>query len=355
MAVYFDHHVGARFARKFPALDMHRGCEECRGIVAAMDSAGLAVDISMAAKQIVRNANRHALKEFGATRSEQTKAVASEIEKVVAEAKASVPSPKKLVGDHLTFRSTDAHSDVTLTTIHYNPCKYRRLRETYYEWLPTLPQKPICYELVFDDDEPEIEGSVVVRGTRSRNLMWQKEPLCNLLLTNCTTPYFVWSDHDMIWQDTNWLSNAIGLLDDRTHAVQLFRRFIRPEQSGEKKITNGTTSGGSAPGGAWLAKTDWLRKLGGFPVHKIVGGGDTDIYRKMKRHATCLDSDVIHLWHGDKKHRQHHTRMDILRRRRYKHGKDTRINENGILEWCSDKPDLHREVREFFEGRKEDG
>jgi hypothetical protein len=33
---------------------------------------------------------------------------------------------------------------------------------------------------------------------------------------------------------------------------------------------------------------------------------------------------------------------------------DIKINENGIWEWASDKPELHEEVAEYFEERKED-
>lgn len=45
--------------------------------------------------------------------------------------------------------------EVSLVTFHFNPMRYHRLRETYYEWLPTLGplvESLRCYELVFDDD-----------------------------------------------------------------------------------------------------------------------------------------------------------------------------------------------------------
>ena len=33
--------------------------------------------------------------------------------------------------------------------------------------------------------------------------------------------------------------------------------------------------------------------------------------------------------------------------------RDVRVNEQGVLEWATDKPKLHREVTEYFNNRKE--
>jgi hypothetical protein len=72
-------------------------------------------------------------------------------------------------------------SDFALITTHFNPQRFRRLRETYYQWRPTIEVPVICYEMVLGDAEPEIDGSVVIRGDEN-NLLWQKERLINLAI-----------------------------------------------------------------------------------------------------------------------------------------------------------------------------
>ncbi|WP_144057447.1 glycosyltransferase family 2 protein [Novipirellula maiorica] len=255
-------------------------------------------------------------------------------------------------------------SQVTLATIHYNPCGYRRMRETYYEWLPTLgplAQSLVCYELVFDDDRTEIEGSRVIRGTRQDNAMWQKEPLLNIALANCKTPYFAWVDHDMVFQNPNWLSQAIKAITDKTPAVQLFSRidYLRLDRTYHHSIPSCTSLGRARrrcnPGGMWLAQTNWLRRVGGFPIGNIVGGGDATFLSRHCDQTSHIEGAVYHLWHGSQGHRQHGTRQSILSRHGFDASTDIRLNSDGILEWASEKPKLQAEVREFFQRRREDG
>ena len=77
----------------------------------------------------------------------------------------------------------DGIDSTRLVTFHFNPLRYERLRATYENWLPTLGDLAdhlVCYEVVFDDDQPEIRGSRILRGRRDRNLVFQKEAILNL-------------------------------------------------------------------------------------------------------------------------------------------------------------------------------
>ena len=62
---------------------------------------------------------------------------------------------------------------------------------------------------------------------------------------------------------------------------------------------------------------------------------------------------VLHIWHGDRANRDYTHRYEILKGNAYDPVRDVRVNEQGVLEWATDKPKLHREVTEYFNNRKE--
>lgn len=80
---FYDHRIGTRFAAAHPDLRLTRKCQTCRTILARMDYAGLQVDTSNAARDIVRNANRTALLEFGPDRNSQRIAIAEALQQMI--------------------------------------------------------------------------------------------------------------------------------------------------------------------------------------------------------------------------------------------------------------------------------
>jgi hypothetical protein len=73
------------------------------------------------------------------------------------------------------------------------------------------------------------------------------------------------------------------------------------------------------------------------------------------RNAEYIQSDGYHLWHGDHKNRQYGIRNKLLIDNAFDPATDIRVGENGLLEWASDKPELHAGVARFFANRREDG
>ncbi len=69
----------------------------------------------------------------------------------------------------------------------------------------------------------------------------------------------------------------------------------------------------------------------------------------------CAPGLALHLWHGDPANRGYGSRTAIMRRGEFDPAVDLRLNAEGVWEWASDKPALHREVRSYFDGRREDG
>ncbi|QDV67202.1 hypothetical protein Poly24_08940 [Rosistilla carotiformis] len=248
--------------------------------------------------------------------------------------------------------------DVTIVTTHFNPVGFRRARETYYEWLPTLgnlASQMVCYEAVLDGDAPEIDGSVRVYGTRAKHFMWQKESLLQIALERCRTRLFCWMDHDIYYHYDRWLADGVALLSPAVHAVQLFDQFIRYDRNGVDTSFGGTVSGGYCPGGVWVGEVDWLRSIGGFPHHKIIGSGDDELYARMKGYCSHLPKPAHHIWHGDRGNRKYVERHKMLADLGFDDQRDIRVGASGLTEWCTEKPALHAGVRDYFEGRREDG
>ena len=160
---------------------------------------------------------------------------------------------------------------VALITTHYNPQQYARLRETYYEWLPslgTMADRLTCIELVMDNDQPEIDGSTVIRGTRAKHTLWQKEALLNVALRSLpdSVRYVAWLDHDIVIRDREWLTKSIAMIDSGNVAVQLFSKmlFLNADRTVHSEKVGSVKHGTGCPGGAWIADRQYLDAIGGL-------------------------------------------------------------------------------------------
>ncbi|TWU67286.1 hypothetical protein V7x_28600 [Crateriforma conspicua] len=311
---------------------------------------------------------------------------------------ASPPRPMRFAAT--TSRACPDIDQVRLVTFHFNPCRFAALARTYQRWVPTLgplADALVCYEVVFDGDAPEIPGSIVIRARRDECLMWQKESLINRAVDE--TPdrcrYFAWIDHDLVFQDPDWLPQGVRRMRDvDAVACQLFGeiRFLGSDdrvlwrrRSAMTAWTKSRSIDGS-PGGAWIADVQYLRDIGGLSDASIVGGGDQVFLNAMSgaepshfphvadglrraesrwlrravdvkgnRPAISLCGVVFHLHHGDRKHRQYRDRNQLLIDHDYDPTTDVHRRPDGLLQWSSDKPGLHAAVAKYFADRREDG
>ena len=149
-----------------------------------------------------------------------------------------------------------------------------------------------------------------------------------------------------------------------------------------------TESTQSAPGFAWVVRLDVLSQVG-FYASRVAGGGDffnclafvnsidkypVDKYRGFYRfesrgvtpamaedystwlrlassvyqgQATYLEGSVLHLHHGS--YRGYTTRVNILAAGNFDPRVDIRANPStGVLEWATEKPDMHEEMVTHF-------
>lgn len=297
---------------------------------------------------------------------------------------------------------------VEIITFHFNPTGSKKLKETYYDFLSglkNLAKYVKCYELVFDDNEPEIKNSKVIKGTLEKNCMWQKESLMNVAIKESNVndkKYVIWVDHDIIFDNPNWLIETISKLES---GVDFIQPFVRVKYLSQDKLdiqsssvsrvyvkktndTRNSRNSSGAPGAVWAAKVESLSKISPLP-NSFLGSGDEFLafglfkgddwerhhklynYEKKIKDAVekhilktrsfnfnvdYTENNIFHLWHGDFTNRQYTTRYHIAKDNNIDLTKDIIVNDNGILEFVGSRAEhFSKLIYEFFENRKEDG
>jgi len=288
-------------------------------------------------------------------------------------------------------------TDLRLVTCHFNPAGYRALRRTFERWLPTLG--PLAkylhvYELVFDEDEPELEHEhhTVIRGRRDKHLMWQKEAMINRALRECPPEirYFGWLDHDVVFRDPRWLERSLDKLaaEPGLAALQPFSHMLcldADDVVAEKWSSISIDPVRGLPGLAWLAKREFMDQTGGLLIGDVIGGSDTpwvsgfgfdqfcrqyywtntkaaievcrehdERVRQTGQGCDAIPGIIYHLHHARREDRSYFRHVHLLTDNRFDPRQDVRVTDEGILEWGSDKPELHRGVQEFFAARGDD-
>lgn len=296
-----------------------------------------------------------------------------------------------------------------------DPPGVKRRLGVFREFRRRLQVPLLAVELSHDGacDLVENDAEIIVRVSGGA-LLWQKERLLNLALQSLPgcCEVVAWLDCDVVLEDDGWPVEAIRSLD-RSDLIQLFSRVhfltdgtlpdekgndfdVEVHRSAAGRLADGTLpdsffpsrGGGSgirlrcATGMAWAARREIIEEHGFYDAW-IVGGGDklmfvsalgrydeyisrlpmTDRLREhfldwaRRFHATvrgrvgCLDGDLYHLWHGDLGSRQYRGRYELFRRFGYDPYSDIAMNEQGVWQWSSDKPEMHAFVRDFFARR----
>jgi hypothetical protein len=292
-------------------------------------------------------------------------------------------------------------------TALFNPVGYRSRIDNYNTFKERLQKQKISLltvVLTFDGQEPVLPSDKDTIHLTGGSILWQKERLLNhaieSLPADCT--HFAWLDSDLLlpfgWE--NILEDQLQKHD----VVQLFERVVHLKQ-GEREY--GGYRQNFRSGIVWQSKTygqDWIPwRLSGKLPHSepgfgwaakrtalpalydrlICGGGDNFIadcllnsrplhhyWSKMTpamvkdmddwkgkltaKTVSYLPIEVYHLWHGEIKDRAYHTRDMVLKENNFDPVNDVKIN-NHVLEWCSDKPMLHKGMIDYFQNRREDG
>lgn len=77
--VKYSPRLGDVLIARYPDLDLQRPCDTCLQLRVAMNALQPDSDFLEISRRIVRNANRHALQQFGQSRAEQQVKIAAEL------------------------------------------------------------------------------------------------------------------------------------------------------------------------------------------------------------------------------------------------------------------------------------
>lgn len=272
----------------------------------------------------------------------------------------------------------------------FNPCSYVRPRENFHRFIDALQRQMniadvFVVEALFPGQVSD--GWWTPIAATENNFLWQKERLVNLGIEQLPTEYdaIAWIDADLIFRNRHWYEQTCQMLHDYP-VLQLFETvtYLGPDGETPHRHGCGSASAGEklvfrAPGGAIAVRRDIIPN--GIYDRDVLGGGDqifmgaclgTHQTFWRKRHPPWRDAiqqwcesfgthsvgvvpgNVKHLYHGSREGRQYTSRHQILATHAYDPTTDIRVGDNGLLEWASDKPDLHSAVRGYFTDRQED-
>jgi hypothetical protein len=69
----------------------------------------------------------------------------------------------------------------------------------------------------------------------------------------------------------------------------------------------------------------------------------------------CCPGTIFHLWHGDLRDRNYRERRVRFAESDFDPYADIACDADSLWRWSSDKPRMHRFVRDYFDTRFEDG
>lgn len=302
-------------------------------------------------------------------------------------------------------------------TSYFNPLHYRRRPAAYRGFRDRLQVPLATIELSFDGSYELGAGDAdLLVQLRGEDVMWQKERLLNVLLPQLPAEcrQVAWLDCDIVFERQDWPERLAEALA-RAPVVQPFQRvhYMPPHagpddvaesiatltreslgswldsgRSVDDALRHATTrrSDSAMKGMAWAASRDLLESQGFYDAC-IIGGGANALacavlgtydqvirsncmndrqrehylawaerfHRAADGSISCLAGDVYHLWHGDLANRRGSALHKGFTAFEFDPGTDIAITEAGCWRWSTDKPDMHRFLRDYFAARKEDG
>lgn len=281
---------------------------------------------------------------------------------------------------------------IAVVTNYYNPANKRRKRRNFQVFLAHMNKSPLfIVEAAFGNMPFMLPSDDKTLQVRCRDVIWQQYTLVNLAIKSLPDCYdkVVWVDADILFEQPNWWEHMSDMLDEYK-IVQSYEEviFLDPdgkEQTSKSSVTKIAYENSLLPhntaisscldldkkyasGFSWGVRREFIEK---FRIYDywITGSCDTAlaiaIYGdfknsfipdrlnpKMKQHfmdwaiqvfeyvdgdISYLDGRIRHLWHGERNYKK---RWQCIRD--LDPYTDIKINTEGVLQWCSDKPSMHR-------------
>ncbi len=308
--------------------------------------------------------------------------------------------------------SKEKTSELAVITTYFNPQGYKTKRSNFSAFLKPLLESNLFVIVVEADFPPNhlaLSEIVNIIRLQGRHVLWQKERMLNIALAKIPRKFqkIAWIDADILFENRNWVSETIRLLDE-SHVVQLFEEAVRlpkgvVQYSGQgetynsfgsviKKDPNCLIKGDFQKHGhtgfGWAVRREVIETLGFYDAN-IAGSGDhvmahafagdwdsecikriignnphhlkhfqtwaEEIYSKVRAKISYVPGRVMHLWHGDTENRKYVVRNKELADFKYNPYKDIELAENGLWQWTRKGNRIRIWAENYFSTRKEDG
>ncbi len=278
---------------------------------------------------------------------------------------------------------------------YFNPCAYRRVVEKYERFRAAFHGCDLFVVEAGYGGRFDTDADFRIEATEEQ-VLWQKERMIRLATSWLPDRYdrVVWIDADLLFLSADWAGSTAELLDDcvfvqpfqRVHLTDRRGRLAHAQPSAVQSLADSGSLDGVAfaPGFAWAGRREVVERHG-IAEFDVIGGGDNELLnaligrwntlqarrmnRTWRRHwlewgrqlwedvrgrVGVVAGDLVHLWHGTRQDRRYVGRYRFLSGHDYDPSIDVRVAENGLLEWASDKPGMHADVRRYFGLRRED-
>lgn len=288
-----------------------------------------------------------------------------------------------------------------------NPCLYKRRYVLLKEFVNRIEKDEtnvelFIVELIYNNQKYFItdKNNKKHLQLKTETPIWHKENMINLGVKNLLPSdwkAFAWVDADIEFENNNWASETLKILNGCKDVVQLFSHCVDMDENelclnnfssfgynfckGHKYISKGLNYW--HPGYAWAITRKAYDKIGGIYDKGVLGSGDSVMalsfinsvdkmtnnnYSHDYNNSMLLFQDkakflrlgytpgvIRHHYHGTKQNRKYTDRWKILMEHKYSPFIHLKYDENGILvptDKFSEK--FKNDILNYFKERKED-
>jgi len=302
--------------------------------------------------------------------------------------------------------------DLWVVTSYFNPSQYRSKARNYARFMDGMREANVpvrTIECCFGYQPFALPSSDSVFQVRSRDILWQKERLLNLLLPQlpgeCTK--IAWIDADVVFENPAWAVETSRALDSFA-VVQPYGTVVRLPQGHDEDrgegdrwesfcamcsrqpglMRAGNFHYHGHTGFAWAARRDLLQRHGFYDVcmtgsgdhlmaHGFCGDWTSECLNKMmgsnlryrahfhrwargisenvRNRISYVPGKLLHLWHGELEERRYHENNLALQSFNFDPEVDLRMAKNGCWEWSDPQRGLREWAINLFNSRNEDG